>query len=259
MRRIGILTALVLVLLIAACNTGVSDAQLVMQSNANGTIAALNGQLRTAESTLAVVETLTLQLEQARTRLAIEQSNLDAERAKVAQLIAQQNSTIPNAPTPPPNPGGGGGQPVVAPVSAPTSAPAVTPTPAVNAFAIEQVVTAKGTNNADGCAVNPTTTFTSTDQRIWVVATVRNLRQGIVFTSKWVLGVDAANTKEFTYTSNFARARTCINFYIEPRTLNIGSGDYTVTLSASEGGAGGSVSFRVTGTAAGVAAPTQSR
>lgn len=226
---------------LVGCNTGESDATRIMRANAEGTIAAMGNRMKTMEATNAAVETVVGERDIAR-------SLLEEERAKNQQLINQQNQNVgvtnPGQVQPTAIQSFSGGDPGIVPTTAPTPNQIATP---VNptAFAIERITTARGVANADGCAVNETTTFNTTDSRIWVVAYVRNLKSGIVFKSTWQLGGDA---KEFNYTSNFNSARTCINFYVEPRTLNIAPGDYSVSVSAGADISAGAT-FKVQGPA----------
>lgn len=229
---------------VVACNPGESDAARAMRANSEGTIAALGNRIKTMEATNAAVGTITSQLE-------IVTGLLDEEKNLNKQLIAQKNQNVspvspgqaePPATSIPPLPGGDPGTNPIAPQ--PTVAQIATPVNP-NAFAIERITTARGVANADGCAVNETTMFNTTDARIWVIAYVRNLKSGIAFKSLWQIGDES---KEYNYTSNFNSARTCINFYIEPRTLNIAPGDYSVTITAGTGISGGA-SFKVQGPA----------
>ncbi len=227
---------------LVACNTGEPDAVRVMQANSDGTIAALNNHLKTLEATNAAVSTTQYLLETARTRVADEQ-------ARNTQLLSQQNATTnpfnPVSAAPIVTQPGGATGPTPG-VVIPGGNVAITGTPAPvgtpGGLTIDRVTTSKGTNSADGCALNETTAFTSADSRIWVVAYIRNLRAGVVFTARWAL---ADTPKEYSYTSNFTSARTCINFYIEPRTLNITAGTYTVTIATTDGLASPPASFTV--------------
>jgi len=227
---------------LVACNTGEPDAVRVMQANSDGTIAALNNHLKTLEATNAAVSTTQYLLETARTRVADEQ-------ARNTQLLSQQNATTnpfnPVSAAPIVTQPGGVAGPTPGAVipggnGAVTGTPAPVGTP--GGLQIDRVTTSRATNGADGCALNETTAFTSADARIWVVAYIRNLRTGVVFTSRWTIG---SETKEFSYTSNFNSARTCINFYIEPRTLNIAVGTYSVAIATTDGLTSPPASFTV--------------
>lgn len=241
-----LLTAFALLAMgLVACNPGESDATRAMRSNAEGTIGAMGNRMKTMEATNAAVGTITSQLE-ITVGLLDEEKNLNKElTARLNQNVSPvgPGQTQPQATTVPPLPGG---DPGVAPIVQPTANNQVVATSAnPTAFAIERITTARGVDSANGCAVNETTSFNTTDARIWVIAYVRNLKSGIAFKSTWQLGGEA---KEFTYTSNFNSARTCINFYIEPRTLNIEPGDYNVSIAAGTDISGGA-SFKVVGPA----------
>ncbi len=218
---------------LAACGNGDSDAMRVMQSNTNGTISALSNRLKTAEATITAMGTSVLRLERA-------QSDLATTRAQNNDLIARQNAATPipqsgGQPSTGATPGTqnqGSGQTISATV------PAGTP----GSVLIEKVVTAKGVDAASGCAVGESVSFSVSDAKIWVIATVRNLKKGVVFTSNWS-GGDIK--KDFTWTADFASAKTCVNFYIEPKTLGVKPGDWTVNITTSDAVAGQPVNFKV--------------
>jgi hypothetical protein len=98
-----------------------------------------------------------------------------------------------------------------------------------NAFSFAEVATAKGVDNATGCAVNKSSTFALTDARIWLVADVRNYKGGTNFVAKWSLG---DINREFSWTIPKGGEQVCVNFYIEPKTLGLKAGSYSVVLSA---------------------------
>jgi hypothetical protein len=229
---------------LVACNTGESDAARVMRANSEGTIAAMNNRMQTMEATNAAFETVVAERDTFK-------SMLDDEKARNQQLINQQNQNIgvtnpvqpgqPGQPQPT-QPASFGGDPGIIPTPAPSVSAPVATSSNPNAFAIERITTARSVDNG-GCAVTEATTFNTTDARIYVVAYVRNLKTNTPFKSVWQVGGDP---KEFSYTPRGGLARTCVNFYIEPRTLEIQPGDYSVTVSAGTDISGGA-SFKVEG------------
>lgn len=245
-----LLTAFALLsIALVACNTGESDASRAMRANADGTIAALGNRIKTLEATSAEIDKKLLELDTLRGRLEDEQN-------RNATLLPAQNAnfsatSIPANPQPVPQPTNPDGS---IPTSIPVGQP--TPIPAPGSLVIDRIVTARAVNNADGCATNEITLFNTTDRQIWVVAYVRNLKAGTAFKSIWNVGGDAP--REYPYTSNFNAAKTCINFYIEPRTLGVNAGDYTVTVSGGTGVSAGA-SFKVQGAAQPTNAATPAR
>jgi hypothetical protein len=216
---------------LAGCSNGSSDALNVMQSNADGTIAALNSDLSTAQATLTAVGTLA-------TQLALVQADQGTLQAEYVQAVSQLNGsgTTPvssgSQATPP---AGGQSQPPA------TNAAGSTPVGTPNGFILDTPVTTKSLD-ANGCALSPATTFSTTDLRINVVAKAHNLKKGEVFTASWAGTI----THQDTWTANFSATVTCIHFYVEPKTLNMGAGDWTVTLSAADA-PGGSATFTLQG------------
>lgn len=223
-----------LAVVLAGCNTGESDAMRAIRINADGTIAALGNQIKTMEATMTSVGTLAV-------RVDALQVQLQAEQTKNTQLLVQQNGgrPLPSA-APVVNPGT---NPTIAPTSAPlpvggnpapTGRAAVTATfsPGSTPLLIDRIVTSRTINRSNGCAQGETQTFTTADPQIWAVATVRNLKRGITFTARWQVGGNAA--REFTYVSDFTADLTCINFYIEPKTLELVPGNYSVSISTAD-------------------------
>ncbi len=217
---------------LVGCSNGSSDALNVVQSNADGTIAALNSQWATAQVTLAAVGTMA-------TQLAISEADKETLQASYDQVVSQLNSggatpaaVNPQATTAP----GGQNQPL------PTNAAGNTPGATPNGFALDAPVTAKVLDSG-GCPIAPVTTFLVTDAKIWVVGKVHNLKKGEVFTAAWAGTI----THTDTWTANYNAAVTCVHFYVVPKTLNMGAGSWTVTLSAVDA-PGGQASFTLSDT-----------
>jgi hypothetical protein len=204
-----------LTLLVAGCNAN-SDAVRVLETE--------NTSLR---ATVAAYEgagpKLTEQARPTAQKVASMQAELGTLRAQNKDLIAKLNDRASLSSTvqvPPPN-------------VADSGTPGMAGTQAANAptgFAILEVAMAKAVDTNSGCAVTKVNTFAVSDARIWVVADVRNYKSGTNFTSKWS-GGDL--NKEFSFAVSSGGKRTCINFYIEPATLGLKAGTYTVTISAT--------------------------
>ena len=223
-KRISRKTIIALTLLsalVAGCNTGSSDALNVMQSNADATIGALNSSLGTAQITLTAMSTMATQLAQA-------QDAKNTLQAEYDQVITQLNGNPPtlaalNAATPPPvlTPNG---QNTLAPLSGgnPTSQ-----TP--NGFTMDAPVTAKGYDN-NGCPLNPSTSFSTADAKIYVIAKVHNLKKGMVFNASWT----GTPQHQDSWTATYSAPVTCIHFYVDPKALGMVSGTWTVSLGQAE-------------------------
>jgi hypothetical protein len=69
-----------------------------------------------------------------------------------------------------------------------------------------------------------------TDPAVWVIAEVRNFKRGTTFSAKWSDGADFTHENSWTVPSG--GAQMCIHFYIEPKTLGLKEGSYSVTISA---------------------------
>ncbi len=124
------------------------------------------------------------------------------------------SSGVAGAPTP------AGGAPLAA---------AGAPLRSSSGLTIERVVTARGMNNADGCPIDETNVFSTSDARVWAIAIVRNYRRGTTFSAQWRgSGLD----ESYDWTINQNGSQICIHFYYEMASLTAGS--YTVTFSARE-------------------------
>ncbi len=208
-RLYTIATGFMLLLFVAACNAN-SDAVRVLETE-NTSLRATVAAYQTAGPTMTAQVTALAQ------KLATALSDLSTARAQVKDLTARLNSSAQ-----PPS------QVVV--VNTPGAAGGTQAANASNDFTFADVSTAKGVDNTTGCAVNKSSTFALTDARIWLVADVRNYRSGTNFVAKWSLG-DV--NREFDWTAQRGGAQVCVNFYIEPKTLGLKAGTYSVTLSAT--------------------------
>jgi len=205
----------VLLFLVAACNPN-SEAVSVLESENRSMRATLTAFKDTAM-------TMTVQSTAVAQRMSTMQSQLTAVNAQIKDQTARNNSVAAQATQPPAqvpqmtpntNNGGAGGASTQA---APTG------------FAFVEVVTARKIDT-DGCAASAISTFTTTDSRIYVVADVRNFKSGTNFTAKWV-GNNL--NREDSWKARSGSSRLCIYFYIEPKTLELQAGSYTVTLAAT--------------------------
>jgi hypothetical protein len=221
-RLYAITSALLLLLFGAACNPN-SDAVRVLETE--------NTSLRaTVASYQSAGPTMTAQATNMAQKLATVQSELNTARAQVRDLTAKLNT---NAQPP---------AQVVVPDA--TGASADSATQAANSgstdFTFADVATAKGIDK-EGCAANKTSTFSVNDDRIWVVADVRNYKRGTSFVAKWSGG---DFSREYDWTAPKGGSQTCVNFYIEPQTLGLKAGTYSVMISAT-GLSGNAVQFTI--------------
>jgi hypothetical protein len=195
-----------------------------MQSNADATIGALNSSLGTAQITLTAMSTMA-------TRLAQVQDAKNTLQAEYDQAITQLNGNPAptlgalNAATP---------VPVLTPNPASTLAPAAgnNPNPTAqtpNGFVMDPPVTAKA-YDSNGCPVTPSTSFSTSDAKIYVIAKVHNLKKGMVFNASWT----GTPQHQDTWTSTYSAPVTCIHFFVDPKALSMVAGTWTVSLGLAE-------------------------
>ena len=211
--------------LVAACNAN-SDALHVMEStnvSAAATIASYEnmGATVTAQATAMNEKLATAQIEltqvNSQVRDLTSKMNAGASQPVVVQTSGMSTSQLDT--TPPANSTPGAGQNNAGQNNANSTA-----------LNFASVVTAKGKDN-DGCANGTVSAFDATAPVIWVVAEVHNYKRGTLFTAKWAGdGFD----REDTWTINSAGAQICVHFYIEPKTLALKAGNYTVTMMAGD-------------------------
>ncbi len=157
------------------------------------------------------------------------QSTLAAVMAQNKELTQKLNAQVPQ-PTIPIAARGAVMDSVTPGPANPSGTQSASSGASANGFSFADVSTSKAIDSAS-CAINKAASFTANDPKIYVVADVRNLKKGTAFTAKWA-GPDLS--REDSWTANANRPQLCIYFYIEPKTLGIKGGDYTVTLSATD-------------------------
>lgn len=241
-----------LLLLVGACS-GNSQAASVLESDnisLRATIAFYEalGPTMTADSALMQQQLATVQaaLDQSRQEvrnLTVRVNGMTQPGTVVAVNTTPLAATDPNAaagqaalPTLPSNTGDGFGS-----VRAtPTPLPQVVTTPvggpvsvqATSGMVLDQIVTARG-QDENGCAVDQTTTFSVTsDARILVITVARNFRSGTIFMTRW----QGPNEflQQYEWTSDSGSDSMCVHFYIEPASLQMAPGNYTVTFVATD-------------------------
>ncbi len=206
-----------LILVISAC-TPSSDAGRILESDNTSLRATVNYYEKLAP-------TMTAQAVNSSQKIATLQSDLNAARAQVKDLTNRLNtgavqptlaSNLVSAGTlPPGDPGGLAGTPG---------------TPSAG-LVFERVVTARG-KDYEGCPVNEATTFSTDASMVYVIAKVRNFKRGMIFTARWTAEGFKRDTDQWT--ANQSGAQMCIHFFIEPRTLGLKAGTYTVIMAAGD-------------------------
>ncbi|MCC7449978.1 MAG: hypothetical protein IT324_21350 [Anaerolineae bacterium] len=222
-----------LILLMAACAPN-SDAVSILgtqNTSLQATVTAFQsyGPTMTANALMATRVQSTLAAVMVQNKELTQKLNAQAPQPTIP--IAARSAVMDSAT---PGPGNASG---IQPTPAGASGAAVT---APNGFSFADVATSKAIDSAS-CAVNKAASFAAADPKIYVVADVRNLKKGTAFTAKWS-GPDFE--REDSWTANANRPQLCIYFYIEPKTLGLQGGDYSVTLSAA-GLNGNPISFSI--------------
>ena len=234
LRKFGLALIFISVTLItAACNAN-SEAVSVLQTEntaLRATLASYDGLGPTATARAADLAQ----------KMATTQAELATARGEVKRLTAQLNSggaPLNSQPitAPPANNDGSSFSSVAAqnnntgqPLPAATNAQADNSQQDPNGFGFNSVVTSRGKDNS-GCAVNPTSTFSAIDNAVYVVAEVRNYKRGTKFLAHW----EGPNfTRDNNWTASSGGAKICVHFWVEPQTLGMQAGTYTVTLSAN--------------------------
>jgi uncharacterized coiled-coil protein SlyX len=219
---------LVALLVIAACNAG-SDAQNIIEAD--------NAKLRATISHYEAMQpTMTAQTEQLQATVTFMANEInrisEQNRALTSQLNANASARLTSNPaaTQPPadvaNPAAEGAPVPTAEVVSAVNAPITSPT----GVTIERVALARG-RDGNGCALDESATFATSDEFVYVVATVSNFKSGTVFRSIWT-GPRLDNT--YDWTATYAAQQECIHFFIKPGELALEPGDYTVVFAAAD-------------------------
>lgn len=239
----GIVPLSGLLLLLAACG-GNSPGSSVLETDIVSLRATISfyeglGPTMTAQAGVSNQQIATLQFERDQARRDLQ--NITVTLNAITQpggpslAVGGAPTFDPNAT--PGNPGGNSGfgsVPTPAPTTAapagpqPTSAPALAP----SGMVLEGATLAKGIMPRDGCPQNPTSTFSLDDPQVYIVVTVRNFKRGTKFEARWT----GANAFEHMndWTTDSGGSQMCVHFYIEPATLQMAAGTYTVVLSATD-------------------------
>ncbi len=237
-------------LMLAACSGPSSVEQTLVAENQN-----LGTQLADIRGTATVeADRLQITLEYVQTEVRhVDDQNLNL----VATLIERGTPTEAI----------GGITPFAAPNPLPTQ-PAETPLPALTEEAAAQntnpqgapeaiipastvtvagpprlsnIVTAEGVDDND-CAVNPTSTFSTATEQIYVVAIAASLQPGItVVTSRW----RQEGTEVVTFDFNPEFSEGCLWFFIDQTDIAFTPGNWSVELEINGGPVGAPLPFTI--------------
>ena len=238
MREMKFLALAALALLLSAACSSSSEAARIVEAD-NISLRATLSYYQSLDPTMTAqaavwteqIATLQADLNQSReqvTRLTV-QMNTGAAGAPVAMPTTDPNSFATIAtPSPADFSAAVAGAPTAA-AGAPVAPQAGAPLQTSSGMIIERVVTARGMNNADGCPVDETNAFSTSDKQVWVIAVVRNYKRGTTFSAQW-RGNNLDESYDWTINQN--GSRICVHFYYEMSSL--APGNYTVTFSARE-------------------------
>jgi hypothetical protein len=230
MREMKFLALAALALLLSAACSSSSEAARIVEAD--------NISLRATLSYYQSLDpTMTAQAAIWTEQIATLQADLNQSREQVTRLTVQMNTGAAGAPIAMPTTDPNSFATIATPSQSDFSAAAAgAPTAAASAplqtssgMIIERVVTARGMNSADGCPVDETNAFSTSDKQVWVIAVVRNYKRGTTFSAQW----QGNNLDEsYDWTINQNGSRICVHFYYEMSSL--APGNYTVTFSARE-------------------------
>ena len=106
------------------------------------------------------------------------------------------------------------------------------------------IVTSTGVG-ANDCALDSTTTFSTTDQQIYVVATAANIPAGTALSAQWYQEGTLVVSHDFS--PDFDIAQNCIWFYIDQTDTPFTPGNWSVQLAMNGQSIGSPVTFTITG------------
>ncbi|MEO8610526.1 MAG: hypothetical protein ABI690_21695 [Chloroflexota bacterium] len=106
------------------------------------------------------------------------------------------------------------------------------------------IVLAAGVGSND-CALAATSSFPSTTEKIYVVATAANIAPGTKLSSHWFSGATEVVFHDFT--PDFNIAQNCIWFYIDQTDTPFTVGNWSVQLDINDQPAGSPVTFSISG------------
>lgn len=246
MARLFYAVVLALAILVAGCNPG-GDIQLTLVSEN----VALNTQIAEIRSTATYAADLLNQTAEY-IGTAIVQGNNENQLLSITLAASgiSASDVTPGAPVPTfsaanPNPQTTSGVTPVIQGTAPITQDSalVTTTPAA-APSLYNVVTAAGVGSND-CALSSVSTFSSSTEQIYVVATAANIPPNTRLTSQWYMEGTPIVTHDFT--PDFAIQQNCIWFYIDQTDTAFTPGNWSVQLNINDVPAAPPVAFTISG------------
>ncbi len=117
--------------------------------------------------------------------------------------------------------------------------PLITPTPG-DGPTLTNIVMSENVGD-DDCAVGPTSTFTTSAQQIYIVATALNIQPGTAIVSRWQIG---GQEIVHDFTPDFEIDQNCIWFFIDQVDTAFTPGNWNVQLEIN-GSPVGTVNFSI--------------
>ncbi len=235
---------LTITLLMAGCNNG-GDVQLTLVAEN----LALSTQIADIRNTATyAADKLNMTAEYLQT--AVTQVAVDNQLLAITLTASGVDASriTPGAPVPtalPVNQGASGNTPLMAEDVSPgapldttvaTSADQATPS-------LYNIVLAEGVGSND-CALAAMSTFSSSTQQIYVVATAANIASGTKLSSHWFL--EGTEVVFHDFMPDFDIEQNCIWFYIDQTDVAFTPGTWSVQLDINDQPAGSPVTFSIT-------------
>lgn len=240
-------------LLLSACSPGGPNPTLVAENAALGTqivdfrITATYAADR-LERTAEFVNTSVAAVERRYDELAATLQEAGIDPTLIAQVSPNPAFDRLPSPTPPAAQAFQSPQPAAALLTTEEASPGqlVTPvfTPTFGQAALYNVVTAPEVGD-DDCALQPLASFSSSAERIYVVATAAGITSGTTLGSLWYQGETQVTAHDFT--PDFDINGACIWFFVDQTDFVFAPGNYSVQLTINGAPTGPRLQFTVTG------------
>lgn len=236
-------------LLITACSDG--GAQQTLQAE-NDALSTQINEIRTTATFQRDVLQITIEAVQLASTLVVQQ-NFDIQATLQATGVSPTDmarvspaAVIIAQPTPRPVQTFSADAPAATPevVAGTLDITSVVPTETPGEPSLYNVVMAEGVG-ANDCALASVTSFASTAEKIYVVATAANIAPGTVLGSKWYRDGTLLVSPEFT--PDFAINQNCIWFYADQTDFTFTPGNYTVQMTINGADAGQPIPFAISG------------
>ncbi len=249
MRLVGLGMILGLILLVTACSDG--GAQQTLQAE-NDTLSTQINEIRTTATFQRDVLQITVEAVQLASTLVIQQSfdikaTLQATGVSPTDMaLVSPAAIISPQPTLPAVQSLSADAPAVTPevVSGTLDITSVVPTETPGQPSLYNMVMAEGVGDND-CALSSVTSFASTAEKIYVVATAANIAPGMTLGAQWFSDGTQLTTQDFT--PDFAINQNCIWFYADQTDFTFTPGNYTVQMTINGSTVGQPVPFTISG------------